>query len=297
MIVDVHTHAILPEHWGDEYTKHWQPAYGKPYPRISPAEYDAAMREGGVDVALVFGLAASRAGVHTPNRYIAQFCAETTTPTVPFTSLDPLDQDWREQLEEACELGFRGVKLYPVLALFDPLSDEFDDFYRFATKQGLVLLWHMGTTPSPQGRLSLSQPLVVEEVARRHPDLKQIMAHMGHPWQRDANVVLRKHANVYADVSASWFRPMDGFMALVHAQEWGVTHKLLFGSDFPLWRPADAIRDFRALAEFRAGNLPYVLEETVESVLHRDTLELLGIPDPRTTNDTRSQERGNGDTR
>lgn len=282
MIVDVHTHNLQPEHWGDEHRDNWQPAYGAPYPRISPADYDAAMTEGGVDVAIVFGLAASRAGVHTPNSFVAEYCAQLTTPTIAFTALDPLDADWREQLEEAIALGFKGVKLYPVLSLFDPLAPEFADFYRTCERAGLVLLWHMGATPSPQGRLSLSQPLVVEEVARRHPGLTQIMAHMGHPWQRDAVVVLRKHARVFADVSASWSRPMDGFLALVAAQEWGVTGKLLFGSDFPLWRPADAIAAFRRLATMRAGDLPHPTEETVESILHRDALELLGLPDPRT---------------
>jgi predicted TIM-barrel fold metal-dependent hydrolase len=282
MIVDVHSHNLLPEHWGDEHRQNWEPAYGKPYPHITPAEYDEAMSEAGVDVAIVFGLAASRAGVHTPNRFVAEYCAKLTTPTIAFTALDPLDADWQAQLEEAISLGFRGVKLYPVLALFDPLAPEFDAFYRMCIEHGLVILWHMGATPSPQGRLSISQPLVVEEVARRHPALTQIMAHMGHPWQRDSMVVLRKHARVFADVSASWARPMDGFMALVAAQEWGVTGQLLFGSDFPLWRPADAITGLRDLAAMRAGTLPYVLEETVEGIIHRDALTLLGLDDPRT---------------
>jgi predicted TIM-barrel fold metal-dependent hydrolase len=281
MIVDVHSHNLQPEHWGDEHKTNWEPAYGQPYPTVTPELFDAVMTEAGVDVAVVFGLAASARGVHTPNSFVAQFCAEAKTPTVAFTAIDPLDVNWRDQLEEAIELGFRGIKLYPVLSLFDPMSHDFDEFYRIATRNNLVLLWHMGATPSPQGRLSLSQPLVVEEVARRHPDLKQVMAHMGHPWQRDANVVLRKHTNVYADVSASWSRPMDGYLALVHAQEWGVVPKLLFGSDFPLWTPAVALERLRALATLRAGDLPHVLEETVESIIHRDTLALLNIPDPR----------------
>ena len=281
MIVDVHTHNLQPEHWGSEHKNNWEPVYGIPYPTITPELYDEKMRAAGVDVAIVFGLAASRAGVHTPNSFVADFCAKLQTPTIAFSALDPLDKDWRDQLEEALELGFKGVKLYPVLSLFDPLSHDFDDFYRFSAKHNLVLLWHMGATPSPQGSLALSQPLIIEEIARRHPNLKQVMAHMGHPWQRDANIVLRKHPNVYADVSASWSRPMDGFLALVHAQEWGVVNKLLFGSDYPLWEPAHAIAKFKELALLRAGNLPFVHEETIESILHRDTLSVLGLPDPR----------------
>jgi len=281
MIVDVHTHNLLPEHWGSEHKENWEPAYGAPYPTITPSQYDAAMQAAGIDVAIVFGLAASRAGVHTPNSYVADFCAKVTTPTIAFTAIDPLDANWREQLEEAQSLGFHGVKLYPVLSLFDPLAPEFEDFYRFLLKHRLVVLWHMGATPSPQGRLSLSQPLIVEEVARRYPDLVQIMAHMGHPWQREANIVLRKHKNVFADVSASWSRPMDGFLALVHAQEWAVTDKLLFGSDYPLWEPKAAIEQFTGLADLRAGNLPHVLEETVQGIIHRDALQLLGLDHPR----------------
>jgi len=283
MIVDVHSHNHLPEHWGDEHRLNWEPVYGEPYPRVTPEDYDLAMTQAGVDVAIVFGLAASRAGVHTPNFHVADFCAQATIPTIAFTALDPLDTDWREQLDEAHELGFQGVKLYPVLALFDPLAEEFDAFYEVVTRRGMVLLWHMGATPSPHGRLAVSQPMVIDEVARRHPDVKQIIAHMGHPWQREANVVLRKNRNVFSDVSASWSRPMDGFLALVHAQEWGVTDKLLFGSDFPLWTPAEAMASLRELPQLRAGNLPHVLEETVESIIHRDALALLELDDPRTT--------------
>lgn len=281
MIIDVHTHVHLPEHWGTEHADHWEPVYGEPYPRVTPADFDTAMSQAGVDVAIVFGLAASRAGVHTPNEHVASFCAEATTPTIAFTALDPLDPDWRQQVDEAHGLGFRGIKLYPVLAHFDPLAPEFAEFYELAVERRMVLLWHMGATPSPPGRLDLSQPLIVDEVARRYPDLKQVIAHMGHPWQRDTNVVLRKNHNVFADVSASWARTMDGFMALVNAQEWGTHDKLLFGSDYPLWTPAEAIKQFRGLARLRAGDLPHVQEETVEGIINRDSLSLLGLSDPR----------------
>jgi predicted TIM-barrel fold metal-dependent hydrolase len=282
MIVDVHSHCHQPEHWGDEHKDHWAPAYGnEPYPVVTPESYDRVMQEGGVDVAVVFGLAASQAGVHTPNRFVADFVAAMQTPAIAFCALDPMDADWREQLDEAVALGFKGVKLYPVLSLFDPLAPEFDEFYRILERNGMVALWHMGATPSPIGSLRVSQPLMIEEVARRHPDLTQVMAHMGHPWQRDTNVVLRKHARVFADVSGVPSRPMDAYLALVNAQEWGTVPKLLFGSDYPLWTPADAISRLRGVAELRAGNLPHVLDETVESIIHRDTLALLGLDDPR----------------
>ena len=64
---------------------------------------------------------------------------------------------------------------------------------------------------------------------------------MGHPWQIDCFVVIRKHPNVFADISANFYRPWSYYNALRHATEWGVLHKLLFGSDFPIATPQETM--------------------------------------------------------
>jgi predicted TIM-barrel fold metal-dependent hydrolase len=274
-MIDVHTHCLLAEHWGCEWKDHWQPVYGKPYDDIDPDEYDRAMKP--VKAAFVFGLRATAAGVGTPNDFVEQFCARTSTETVGFMSLDPTDADVLEQMADGVARGLRGIKLYPVLALFDPRDKRYDPFYQAAQQYGLVLLWHMGATPSPAGDLSVSNPLVVDEVARRHPQLKQIIAHLGHPWQRETIVTLRKNPNVFSDVSASWARPYDGFRALVRAQEWNVVDKLLFGSDYPLWTPEQAIAGLRELTSMKPSGLPSIRTETVEHLLDSDPRERLGL--------------------
>lgn len=274
-MIDVHTHCHLAEHWGCEWHDHWQPVYGHEYPNRTPGDYDAAMR--GVDLAFVFGLRATAAGVGTPNEYVEWFCASTQTPTLGFMALDLADDDVLDQLRDGLARGLRGVKLYPVLALFDPTDERHDQFYRAAAEAGLIVLWHMGATPSPAGRLAVSNPLVVDEVARRHPELTQIIAHLGHPWQRETIVTLRKNRRVFADVSASWARPLDGYLALARAQEWGAVDKLLFGSDFPLWTPSSAADGLRELAAFRPDGLPAIKSETVEWLLDGDPREALGV--------------------
>jgi len=276
-MIDVHTHCHLPEHWGGEWRRNWQPVYGHEYAERTPEQYDEAMSAAGVNLAFVFGMRATRAGVITPNDYVQWFCAQTQTDTVGFMALDLGDPDVLDQLADGVRRGLRGVKLYPVLAHFDPRDTAHDPFFRAATEAGLIVLWHMGATPSPEGRLELSNPLLVDDVARRHPDLRQIIAHLGHPWQRETMVVLRKNRNVFGDVSASWARPLDGYLALARAQEWNVVPKLLFGSDYPLWTPSEAAAGLRELAAMRPAGLPHIRAETVDWLIDGDPREALGL--------------------
>ena len=51
------------------------------------------------------------------------------------------------------------------------------------------------------------------------------------PWQIDCIAVIRKHPNVWADISAIHYRPWSYYNCLRLATEWSVMHKLLFGSD------------------------------------------------------------------
>jgi predicted TIM-barrel fold metal-dependent hydrolase len=276
-MIDVHTHCHLAEHWGCEWHRNWQPVYGHEYADRTPRQYDEAMAAAGVDLAFVFGMRATRAGVITPNEYVEQFCADTETNTVGFMALDLSDEDVLDQLADGIARGLRGIKLYPVLAHFDPRDEAHDEFFRRATGAGLIVLWHMGTTPSPEGRLDLSQPLLVDDVARRHPDLRQIIAHLGHPWQRETVVVLRKNRNVFGDVSAAWARPLDGYLALVRAQEWNVVPKLLFGSDYPLWTPAEAVTGLRELAGMRPQGMPAISADTLDWLVDGDPRPALGL--------------------
>lgn len=275
MVIDVHSHFMRPEHWGSEFQDHWKPAYGWDWPQLTPEGFDEVMH--GVDAAIVFGITATAAGVRTPSDEVAAFCKAARTPTVGFMALDPADPDVLDQLDEGVALGLQGIKLYPVLAGWEADGPIAAPMLAEAERRGLVILWHMGASPSPRGRLKLSEPMLLDDVAARYPKLKQIIAHMGHPWQRDTILVLRKHPNVYADVSGQWARTMEGYLALVHAQEWGVTHKLLFGSDYPLWTPDEAMAALRALAQLSPGDLPRVRHETIDQLLAQPALELLEL--------------------
>ena len=91
-------------------------------------------------------------------------------------------------------------------------------------------------------------------------------------------MLLRKHRNVFADLSARFHRPWQLYNGLVVALEYGVWDKLLFGSDFPVRTPAETIELFRGLRDMVKGtNLPQITDHMIDSVLHERPLSLLGL--------------------
>jgi hypothetical protein len=50
------------------------------------------------------------------------------------------------------------------------------------------------------------------------PQLKLVMAHMGHPWYEECIVEARKQPNVYCEVSALFYRPWQFYNILITAQ-------------------------------------------------------------------------------
>jgi predicted TIM-barrel fold metal-dependent hydrolase len=110
------------------------------------------------------------------------------------------------------------------------------------------------------------------------PKLKMILAHMGHPWTTDCIVTIRKHPNLFADISGLFYRPLGYYNALRTATEWNVLHKLLFGSDFPIATPQETMDALQTVNDILDGTkLPRVPEQPLRDLIHRDSLDLLGI--------------------
>ena len=277
MIVDVHTHCLQPEHATDAVHRKMERVG---YPPMQPLPYERYAREmEAVDRAIVLGVRALSAGTRVPNDFVADWVKNDPDKLIGFMGIDPTEDDHLEEIDRCVsDLGLRGIKIYPTGARYNPADPTLFPMYDKAQRLGLPILSHMGTSPDSRAMLKYSLPLLIDEVAQAFPDLKFVMAHMAHPWQRDAAVVLRKHPNVYADISGVWLRPWQGWEALIGMIEWGVTDKLLFGSDFPFWTPTEGMEKTRRLNDQVEGTrLPRVPEEVIKGIVNRNALELLGL--------------------
>lgn len=278
MTVDIHTHV-----WTQR--DHLDPSFVDGVKRARPGvEIDLTVRFEPFMEAMApcqrvvcFGLRGLATGLHVPNEHVARFAARAPAKLIGFMSLDPNEPGWWDDFERSrTELKLKGVKLGPIYAGFDPRDPRLDALYAACVKHDLPVLVHVGTSFVRFGPLEWSRPLLIDEVARRHPDLKVVMAHLGHPWEGETIAVLRKHPNVYADLSALHYRPWQFYNSMVLAQEYGAQHKLLFGSDYPFTDPAASLDGLRRINRFCEGTaLPRVSGTAVEEIIHRDTLRLL----------------------
>ena len=278
MKVDVHAHCIQPEHvTAAAHSKMERSGY----PPMAPTEFDHFMREmEPVDKAICFGVRARGTGTMTPDEYTSEWVSRAPEKLLGFMAIDPMEEDYLEKIDRAAsELGLCGIKLHPILGRYNPADPKIFPLYEKAIDLRLPILTHMGAHPDDRVSLKHSEPLLFDDVAQAFSDLKIVIAHMAHPWQRDCAVVLRKHPNVYADVSgAGWVRPWQAWQALTLMVEWGVADKLLFGSDFPFWTPREGFGKLRRLNDQVEGTgFPRIPDDVIEGIINRDALELLGI--------------------
>ena len=290
MIIDVHTH--IPTH-ADAVPTDEEKLNEVMRPDVSVRLHnsfgDYIRDMGPVDKAIAFGVAINPygseddMGVMTAQREVndtASALARTyPDKVIGFMSVHPDASDVMEELERCVDdLGLKGMKLAPNYQNFDPLGTNARRVYEVAERKGLPIVFHQGTAPMRTAPLMYAHPLVMDELAMDFPDLKIVMAHMGHPWHEDCITVIRKHPNVYADVSGQFYRPWQMYNGMRLAFEWSVMHKLLFASDWPLTTPQETIDNLRGFNDFsQRHHLPEVPLELLEGIIQRDALALLGI--------------------
>ena len=212
------------------------------------------------------------------NDATANYVRTNPDKLIGFVSVHPRDPDALDEIDRCVDdLKFRGIKLAPNYQNFEPLCDAARAIYAHAEKRRLPILFHQGTSPVRRAPIRYAHPLVMDEIAVAFPELRVIMAHMGHPWQGDTAVVVRKHPHVYADISGLFYRPYSFYHGMRLAYEWGVMDKLLFASDYPITTPAEVIHALRNFNQITGHQPLPVPQESLEQIIHRDALKLLGI--------------------
>ncbi|MCD9026240.1 amidohydrolase family protein [Cohnella silvisoli] len=278
MVFDCHTHLAEKEHISGSFLSDAQQAWGSDFRlACTPKEHREAMKS--CSGAIILALDAPYIGFNVPNEYVAEYVAEDPSRLFGFASVDPNRIGADRLLESAVkELGLKGLKLAPIYQNFHPLDSMAYPVYAKAQQLKLPVMWHQGTSFVREGPLEKSMPVLLDPVARSFPELKMIIAHLGHPWMGEAIATVRKHANLFADISALGSRPWQMYRALIEAVEYGIEDKLLFGTDFPFFNVERTITALMGLNGMLEGtNYPRIPERVIDKILNKNIPEALGL--------------------
>ena len=255
-VIDVHVHLASPD-WLDgamgPYLGSIESFFGRTIERESVEETAARYDALGV-TAVLLGWDAER---HTgrpaiPNATIADIVVRVPDTFVGFGSVDPLRPDAADRVREVRDLGLRGMKLHPTIQGFDPATDEFVAFYEQVADAGLCVLTHVGNSgvgagqPGGQGlRIDVAQPSRLDRVAAEFPDTNIMLAHLGAPWENETLAMALHKTNVFTDISGWKLKYLPE--AVRRDMRGRLRGQVCFGSDYPMFDPAQQLADARDL--------------------------------------------------
>ncbi len=289
MLFDTHTNLMwYPDHLSDEFVEFaWEAKRAKM--KLSTDVYFAgsdvqaqnafdsqpeqlleATKE--ADKVIVFGIKAPFCGINADQELIAKFVREHSDRFIGWCSVDPNDADCIEQLVYYVkDLGLRGLKCSPIYQNWDPQDPKHLPLFKKAEELGIPVNIHQGTSFVRPGPLKYANPVLLEDIAIACPKLRIVIAHMGHPWEDECIVLIRKHPNLYANVSALHYRPLRHYHAFMSAIEYGVEHKLILGSDFPSATLAQVIAGQRKVNDILEGTkFPRVSNEIIDNIIYEN---------------------------
>ncbi|RSL15310.1 hypothetical protein EDE15_0794 [Edaphobacter aggregans] len=188
----------------------------------------------------------------------------------PVVSVHPADkQTALSELDRVAKLGAKEVKLHPNTQNFDVSDPDVGTVVERCGELNLVVLFdsYKPWDASEMGKFLL--------LAVQHPKTKIVLAHMGFSYFREAvsfELIRRLGMadNVWFDISAiaATYAGSPVQPELVWTMRKVGTNHILFGSDWPVYTPDEAIKAVRSLG---------LTADEQKQIFHDNAAQLLGL--------------------
>lgn len=190
---------------------------------------------------LVHSVATTPKQVSRINRFIAETVASSGGRMTGFGAMHPESEDMKADIEELISLGLKGVKLHPDIQGYKSDDYRMLKIYELCEKYSLPVLIHCGDS-----RYDNSNPNRIAPILEIYENLTVIGAHFGgYTVWKEASEKLTGYKNFYVDTSSSLFALGKGEaekMIEMYGED-----KVLFGTDYPMWKPDEELKRFLAL--------------------------------------------------
>jgi len=162
-----------------------------------------------------------------------------------------------------------------------PNDPRLEPYYALAEELDVPIGIHIG--PGPPGapyfmaekyRMSLSNPLLLEDVLLKHPKMRLYVMHAGWPMGDAMVALLYAHPQVYVDTAViSFSQPRAEFHAyLKRLVEAGYGKRIMFGSDQMVWPEAIDV----GIAAINEAS--FLSQEQKRDILYNNAARFLRLP-------------------
>lgn len=201
------------------------------------AEHDLA----GIDRAIIQSVATTPKQVSSINRFIAESVESAGGRLIGLGTLHQDSADQEADVAEIAALGLHGVKLHPDIQNFKVDDPRAERIYELCGKYHLPLLMHTGDK-----RYDNSNPNRLLPMIRKYRNVTFIGAHFG-GWSiwEEAWKELAGEPNLWVDCSSTFYWiSVEAANDVLH--RYGAD-RVLFGTDFPMWKPKTELDTFMKL--------------------------------------------------
>ena len=261
-IIDAHCH-IFPDKIARFATRNIQMFYDLPHAsfRGEVNELAEQCNKSGVDKCVVSMVATAPSQPQKFNNAIAELIENFGDKFIPLGTLHPQSETIQADFEHIISLGFKGVKLHPDMQENKADCDGYKAIYELCSQKGLPVLLHTGDS-----RYDNSNPDRIAGILQEFPELTIIGAHFGgwSVWEEAAEK-LYKYDNFFVDTCSSMVSLTDTVIRKF-INKYG-TDKVIFGTDYPIWKQEDEIRRIMSLG-FSQDEYEKIFHKNVEMVLN-----------------------------
>jgi predicted TIM-barrel fold metal-dependent hydrolase len=245
------------------------------YGGVPVSDYLRRMDRAGISRSLLVAVRAGdlnvRGSFELPYERVAQVCARYPDRFSGLAGVDPTRgiAQLRDLDRAVNELGFVGAHLYPHWFGLAPDHARYYPIYARCAELDIPIMMQIGhnLVYSAERRLpSVGRPIALDAVAIDFPALKIIGIHIGVPWTDEAISMAWKHDNVYLGGDA--YAPRHWPRAFVHYANTYGSHKVLFGTDWPVIDPERAVAEISAL-DFRPEAYRRLMHDNALAVFSR----------------------------
>ena len=236
---------------------------------------DAAGIERSLLIAVRAGEPAWQGSFEIPYQQIAQYCDAYPDRLSGLAGVDPTrGVEQLQELDHAVkELGFVGAHFYPHWFRMPPDSALCYPIYSRCEELDIPIMMQVGQNLIYQKDVrlpSVAKPILLDQVAIDFPNLVLIGIHIGVPWTDEMIAMAWKHENVYIGIDA--YAPKHLPASLKHYMNSYGSHKVMFGTDWPVIDPERAVREIHE-HEFRSDSLEKVMRGNAVKVFRLENIE------------------------